>query len=83
MNYISVCKNVIQSNNKRGWNNPDPAIRVSRTKSGKAIARGFNVAIKDEQGNTVARIITTRDGRPLIKAGAKVIIETKYDVEVE
>lgn len=83
MNYISVCKNVIQSNNKRGWNDPDPAIRISRTKSGKATARAFAIAIKDAEGKVVARILTTRDGRPLIKAGAKVVIETKYDVEVE
>lgn len=83
MNYISVCKNVIQSNNKRGWCDPDPAIRVARTKTGKASSRGFTVAIKDGAGNVVARIRTTRDGRPIIKAGAKVVIETKYDVEVE
>lgn len=82
MNYISVCKNVIQSNNKKGWINADPAIRISRTKSGKAVARGFTVAIKDAAGNTVARIHTTKDGKALIKAGAKVVIETLYDVEV-
>ena len=32
--FLSVCKNVIQSNNKRGWIDPDPTIRVSNTKSG-------------------------------------------------
>lgn len=82
MNYISVCKNIIQSNNKRGWNEPDPAIRVSKTKSGKAIARGFTVGIKDADGNIVATIRTTKDGNPIIKAGAKVVIETVYDVQV-
>lgn len=82
MNYISVCKNIIQSNNKKGWNDPDPAIRISRTKSGKATGRGFTVAIKDAAGNIVARIRTTKDGKAIIKAGAKVVIETVHDVEI-
>lgn len=82
MSHVSVCKNVIAANNKRGWVDPDPAIRISNTKSGKAIARGHTVAIKDKAGNIVARIITTQDGTPVIKCGAKVGIVTEYPVEV-
>jgi hypothetical protein len=40
MNYVSVCKNVISSHNKKNWENPDPAIRVSKTPSGKVTKRG-------------------------------------------
>jgi hypothetical protein len=81
-NYVSVCKNAIATNNKRGWVKPDPAIRVSTSKSGKATARGHTVAIKDAQGKIVARIISTQDGNPIIKAGAKVVIVTEYPTEV-
>lgn len=81
-NYISVCKNVIAQNNKSNWVNPQPAIRIAKTKSGKAIDRANIVGIRDKNGNIVARIISTTDGKPVIKAGAKVIIETNYDVEV-
>jgi hypothetical protein len=80
--YLSVCKNVIASNNKRGWEDPDPAIRVSRTKSGKAVLRGHTVAIMDADGREVARIVSTQDGKPVIKCGAKVGIITDYDVEI-
>lgn len=82
MEYISVCKNVIQSNNKKGWINPDPAIRVCRTPSGKASKRAHTLAIKDKDGNTVAWIKSSQDGNPIIKAGAKVVIETTYPTEV-
>lgn len=82
MAYISVCKNVIATNNKRGWENPDPAIRVSNTKSGKVTNRAHTLAIKDKDGNIVARIVSTQDGQPVIKCGAKVAIITEHDVEV-
>lgn len=82
MSQISVCKNVIAANNKAGWVNPQPAIRVSRTRSGKAIERGHVVAIKDKDGNEVARIISSTDGKPVLKCGAKVAIETIFPVEV-
>ena len=82
MSHISVCKNVISSNNKRGWNNPDPPIRLSNTRSGKVSGRGHRVAIKDAKGNIVAEIISTKDGTPVIKCGAKVGIVTKYPAEV-
>lgn len=81
-NYISVCKNVIMSNNKRKWVDPEPSIRVASSRSGKAQTRGFIVAIKDKEGNVVAKIITTKDGNPILKCGAKVAIMTEYDVEV-
>jgi hypothetical protein len=79
-NYISVCKNVIMSNNKRGWEDPDPAIRVSTSPSGKAVDHCFEAGILDENGKIVARIITTKDGTPVLKSGAKVAIVTEYPV---
>lgn len=82
MNFISVCKNVIASNNKKGWCDPEPAIRVSGSKSGKVIGRGHKVLIKDKDGNVVAEVVSTTDGSPVISCGAKVGIITKYDSEV-
>lgn len=82
MAHISVCKNVIASNNKRKWEDPDPAIRVSNTKSGKVIKRGHVVAILDSRGEEVARIVSTTDGTPVVSCGAKVAIITEFDVEV-
>lgn len=82
MSYISVCKQVIQQNNKNNWVDPKPAIRVSKTASGKASSRGNVVCIVDEKGNVVARIISSTDGKPVTKAGAKVAIVTKYEAKV-
>lgn len=82
MSHISVCKNVIAANNKAGWKNPKPAVRVSNTRSGKVTDRGHVVAIKDKAGNIVARIVSSQDGTPVIKCGAKVGIITEYPVEV-
>lgn len=81
-NYVSVCKNVIYSNNKKGWVNPQPAIRVSRTPSGKVTQRAHTLLIKDKEGNVVARIVSSTDGKPVIKCGAKVAIITEYETEV-
>lgn len=82
MNYISVCKNVIAANNKRGWNNPNPAIRVSNAPHGKVSKRAHTLAIKDADGNVVARIVSSTDGNPVIGCGAKVAIITEYETEV-
>lgn len=82
MSYISVCKNVIASNNKAGWVDPNPAIRISNTKSGKVTNRAHTLAIKDKNGDIVATIISTQDGQPVIKCGAKVAIITEYEPEV-
>jgi hypothetical protein len=79
---VSVCKNVISSNNKRGWVDPSPAIRVSATKSGKVRQRAHKLAIKDKDGNTVAIVISSTDGQQVISCGAKVAIETVYETEV-
>lgn len=81
-NFISVCKNVIAGNNKRNWVDPKPAIRVSKTKSGPASNRAHTLAIKDGEGNIVARIISSQDGKPVLNCGAKVAIITKYETEV-
>lgn len=80
--FISVCKNVIASNNKRKWQEPSPAIRVSNSKSGKVVERAHTLAIKDKDGNIVARIVSTQDGTPVVKCGAKVAIITEYETEV-
>lgn len=81
--FISICKNVIASNNKKNWKNPDPAIRVSRTPSGKVQQRAHKLAIKDKDGNIVARIVSSTDGKPVIKCGAKVAVITEYDTEIQ
>jgi len=82
MSYVSVCKNVIASNNKKNWEDPDPTIRISNTPSGKVVGRGLEIAIKDSQGNIVAKLLSTSDGKPVIKCGAKVALVTDYPVEV-
>ena len=81
-NYISVCKNVIAANNKAGWVDPKPAIRISNTPSGKVTGRAHTLAIKDANGETVATIVSSTDGNPVIKCGAKVAIITEYPTEV-
>lgn len=81
-NMISVCKNVIASNNKRNWKDPDPAIRVSNTKHGKVQKRAHTLAIKDKDGNIVATVVSTQDGEPVIGCGAKVAIITEYETEI-
>lgn len=80
MNFISVCKNVIASNNKKGWKDPNPSLRVSRTPCGKVVKRAHQVGIVDENGKIVARLISTIDGRQVISCGAKVALVTDYDV---
>lgn len=80
MNIVTVCKNVIASNNKRGWRKPDPAIRIARRKNGKATDHAHDIAIKDRRGNIVALILSSQDGKPLVKCGAKVAIFTEYPV---
>ena len=82
MSMISVCKQVIAQNNKRDWVNPAPAIRVSNTKYGKVTQRAHTLAIKDSNGNTVAKVVSTQDGNPVIGCGAKVAIITEYETEV-
>lgn len=82
MSYVSVCKNVIAANNKKGWQNPEPAIRVSKTASGKVIARAHVIEIFDKDGNVVGKLISSTDGKPVIKCGAKVALVTKYGVGV-
>jgi hypothetical protein len=80
MSYVSVCKNVIASNNKKQWVDPDPTIRVSNTPSGKVTQRANTIEILDKDGNVVAELVATTDGKPVIKCGAKVALITKYDV---
>lgn len=80
MSVVTVCKNVIASNNKNGWKNPEPAIRIANTRSGKVIDRKNVVEIKDKNGETVATLESTTDGNPIVKCGAKVALFTKYKV---
>lgn len=79
-NFISVCKNKIQSNNKRNWVDPEGTIRVSRTKSSKAHLYSNRVGIVDSEGNIVATIISSTDGKPVVNCGAKVGIITEFPV---
>lgn len=81
--FISINKNTIAANNKAGWKDPQPPIRIAKSAKGPAVDYGHQVAILDKFGRTVAKIRTTEDGSPLLKCGAKVAIETKYDVRVE
>lgn len=83
MSFVSVCKNVIAGNNKKGWVDADPAIRVSNSPSGKVTQRAHTLAIKDADGNVVARIVSSQDGNPVISCGAKVAIITEYPTEIE
>jgi hypothetical protein len=69
-------------NNKRGWVDPAPAIRVGSSPSGKATKRAHALAIKDADGNTVATILSSKDGNPVLKCGAKVAIITEHPTEV-
>lgn len=80
MSHVSVCKNVIAKNNKKGWKDPDPTIRISNSKSGKVIQRANKIGIVDKDGNVVARLLATEDGKPVISCGAKVALITEYDV---
>jgi len=80
MNFLSVCKNVLASNNKTGWKSPKPAIRVSKSPAGKVAAREHAVGIVDKNGEVVARLVSTTDGTPIIKCGAKVALITEFDV---
>ena len=82
MRFISVWQNVIASNNKQGWVNPQPALRVSGSEHGKVLQRAHSLAIKDANGNTVAKIISTQDGTPVVSCGAKVAIVTEFDTQV-
>lgn len=79
-NHISVCKNVIAANNKRGWENPEPSIRVSSAKYGTVRMRANKIGILDKDGNIVATMVSSTDGKPVIGCGAKVGLITEYDV---
>ena len=82
--FISICKNVIASNNKRNWVDPLPSIRVSNSKSGKVVNRSNHLGIVDKDGVIVARIQGTTDGKPVISCGAKVGLFTEYEtVEIQ
>jgi len=80
MSCVSVCKNIIASNNKRGWRNPLPTIRVSKTPSGKVSARAHTIGIVDKNGVVVAKLVATKTGKPIIKCGARVALITNYDI---
>lgn len=80
MSVITVCKNVIMANNKREWVDPKPPIRVATTSGGGPKDHVFNLYIVDKDDEVVAELITTHDGKPIVKCGAKVAIFTKYQV---
>ena len=80
MSVVTVCKNIIAQNNKRGWVDPEPTIRVSGSPGGAVQFRAHKLAITDSAGNVVAELIATRDGNPVVKCGAKVALITKHPV---
>jgi len=80
MSFVSVCKNVIAANNKHQWRDPDPTIRISNTPSGKVVARAHEIGIVDASGNIVARLLATKDGKPVIKCGAKIALVTDFPI---
>ena len=82
MRMATVCKNIIFKNNKKGWVDPEPTIRLCRTPSGKVTARAHVVGITDAEGRVVATLISTKDGKPVVKCGAKVALVTDYDMVV-
>lgn len=73
--YISINKLKIAENNKTGWVNKFPTIRVSKTKSGKG-TYGSKILLLDKNGDLVAEIYQTPDGSALLSCGAKVVIKT-------
>ena len=77
--FISVCKNMIAQNNKNGWVDPAPTIRVANSKSGKVVNRSNRIGVLDREGNVVAELIATNDGKPVISCGAKVALITNYE----
>ena len=81
MSFISINKQTIAQNNKAGWVDPAPAIRVAEKRHGPG-EYGHNVAIKDANGKVVAVVCSSRDGEPLLKCGAKIVIETLHEAEI-
>lgn len=66
------------ANNKNNWSCPKPAIRVSKSVWGKADQRGFEVQILDKNGEVAATVLSSEDGKPILKCGAKVAIKAPY-----
>lgn len=79
---LTVCKNIIASNNKRKWQDPQPAIRIADSNGTCAIDRANRIGIVDAHGNIVAEMISTTDGNPIVSCGAKVALVTDFDVVV-
>ena len=80
--YISVCKNVIQTNNKTVREGVDrpllPPIRIQEGKWGDKVNCTDARLMVD--GKEVGRIFYQPD--PIIKAGAKVVVEFYGDIEI-
>ncbi len=81
--YISVCKNVIQTNNRtirEGLDRPiEPPIRIQDGKWGGKVNCSDATLVVD--GKPVGRIFYQPENA-IIKAGAKVVIEFYGDVEI-
>lgn len=82
--FLSVCKNVIQRNNKtirEGLDRPiEPPIRIQTGKSGAKVT--CNEAIlRDSHGTEIGRI-HYQPSDPILKCGAKVAIEFYGEIEV-
>lgn len=81
--FVSVCKNVIQQNNKtvreQTGASLQPPIRIQNGKWGDKV-NCTEAVFKDANGNPVGRIFYEPD--PIIKCGAKVVIEFYEEIEV-
>jgi hypothetical protein len=82
--FISVCKNVIGTNNKtirEGLDRPIiPPIRIQNGKSGDKVTCNTAV-LRDSHGEIIGKIHYQPD-KAIINSGAKVVIEYFGDIEV-
>jgi len=76
--FISVNRQRIAQNARKGTHLPP--VRYSSSKSGKA-SYCSELAILDASGNRVARIVYDPH-TPILKCGARLVIEADYNVEV-
>lgn len=82
--FLSVCKNLIQHNNKIIRENRDdpllPPIRIQYGKTKRKVTCN-SAELLDGWGNVVGRIYYHAD-KAIIKAGAKVVIEYYHEIKV-
>jgi hypothetical protein len=78
---ITVSKDAIASNERNNcWQTPNRRnpIRVQKTPEDTSPLYANVVDIKDAYGNTVATVVSTKDGRDIASFGTKVVIFTAH-----